>query len=233
MNAVTFSAIPDALWDRIEPLFSRFKRKRPGGSPQTPFRVLLARMLYRLKTGCQWSMIPKQYGSKTVLHEHYQRWVHDGVFAEILRIIVTEFHDRSGFDFAWQAMDGSLIQAPVRKKEQSEGIGANPTDRGRSGSKIHLHVDKNGTPLGAIVVGANIHDSRLVGATFEHIFAVFESQGTCNAPDNLCLDKGYDFARVRTEVQENGLQPHIRSRGEEIKEKFHPVRRAKPQEISL
>lgn len=58
-------------------------------------------------------MIPKQYGSKSTLHEHYQRWVHAGFFQENLRIIATEFHSHAGFDFEWQPMDGSLIQAPV------------------------------------------------------------------------------------------------------------------------
>lgn len=76
-----------------------------------------------------------------------------------------------------------------------------------------------------MVVGANIHDSRLVGATLEQVFAVFETQGIGSNPDNLCLDKGYDFERVCLEVQENGMRPHIRSRGEEIEEKSHPARR--------
>jgi len=118
-----------------------------------------------------------------------------------------------------------LFKHRPEKKGQSEGLGANPTDRGRSGSKIHLHVDKAGMPLGAVVVGANVHDSRLVGATFEQVFAVYEAQGLGETPDNLCLDKGYDFERVRLEVNENGLKPHIRSRGEEIEEKSHPARR--------
>lgn len=56
----------------------------------------------------------------------------------------------------------------AQKKEAAEGLGANPTDRGRSGTKIHLHVDQEGTPLGVIVVGANVHDSRLVGLTIEN-----------------------------------------------------------------
>jgi hypothetical protein len=43
--------------------------------------------------------------------------------------------------------------------------------------------------------------------------------------DNLCLGKGYDFERARLEVREHGLQPHIRSRGGETAEKFHPARR--------
>lgn len=118
METLTYQEIPDALWERIEPLFAHFIRTKPGGSAPTPSRTLLAGMLYRLKTGCQWSMIPEQYGSKTTLHEHYQRWVRTGVFARILERITAEFDDRLGFDFEWQAMDGSLVQAPVRKKKK-------------------------------------------------------------------------------------------------------------------
>jgi len=80
-------------------------------------------------------------------------------------------------------------------------------------------------PLGAAITGANVHDSRLVTATLEECLAIFESQGIGDAPDGLCLDKGYDFERVRNEVKENGLMPHIRSRGEEKREKTHPARR--------
>ena len=124
------------------------------------------------------------------------------------------------------ASDGWLSCSDAcAKKKLVEGMGANPTDRGRKGSKIHLHVDGQSVPIGVTVVGANIHDSRLVGDTFDQVFAVFTTQGIGREPDNLCLDKGYDYARVWLEVQENGLQPHIRSRGEEIEEKIHPARR--------
>jgi transposase len=116
MNALTYLEIPDALWEQIEPLFSGLARKKSGGSAPIPFRTLLAGMLYRLKTGCQWCMVPKHYGSKSTLHEHYQRWVHAGIFDKILRCIASDYQKYAGFDFAWQSMDGSLIQAPTRKK---------------------------------------------------------------------------------------------------------------------
>lgn len=124
MTTLTYHEIPDVLWERIEPLFAHLTRTKPGGSTPTPFRTLLAGMLYRLKTGCQWGMIPKQYGSKTTLHEHYQRWVRTGVFAGILERIAVEFDNCLGFDFEWQAMDGSLVQAPVRKKNSMRGTGS-------------------------------------------------------------------------------------------------------------
>jgi hypothetical protein len=36
--------------------------------------------------------------------------------AEILRCLASDYQNHAGFDFAWQSMDGSLIQVPTRKK---------------------------------------------------------------------------------------------------------------------
>jgi len=39
-------------------------------------------------------------------------------------------------------------------------------------------------------------------------------------PQGLCLDRGYDFDTVRQLTVEQRLQPHIRTRGEELSEKI-------------
>jgi len=91
-----------------------------------------------------------------------------------------------------------------------------------------LHVDQEGIPLGVLVVGANVHDSRLVGLTIENnrdFVSIFE---ICADVHHLCLDKGYDYQRVCEEVYTYGIEPQIRSRSEEKAEKqedLHPVRR--------
>jgi len=90
-------------------------------------------------------------------------------------------------------MDGSLSQAPVRsQKTAEEGLGSNPTDRGRTGTKIHLHVDQQGIPLGVVVVGANVLDSRLVGVTLEKNCDLVNALWIYTCEYVLCLDKGYD-----------------------------------------
>ena len=43
------------------------------------------------------------------------------------------------------------MKAPLAQ----QGVGANPTDRGKNGSKRHLLVDGRGVPLGLVVTGAN------------------------------------------------------------------------------
>ena len=96
-----------------------------------------------------------------------------------------------------------------------EATGANPTDRGKSGTKRSLLTDGKGVPLGVAVDGANRHDMKLVGATLESIVVKRPETG----PQNICLDKGYDYPQVRALVEMWGYTAHIRSRGEEKLEK--------------
>ncbi len=113
----------------------------------------------------------------------------------------------------------------LSKKSAMEGPGRNPTDRGRSGSKIHLHLDGKGIPLGVTARWANVYDSRLAGETLKS----FHEMGSwCLTADtrSLCLDKGYAYPRASEEIHVNGFEAHIRSRGEEIQEHGrYPARR--------
>ena len=76
--------------------------------------------------------------------------------------------EKSGVDAQWQDMDDALLKLRrALKKTAAEGLGRNPTDKGRSGGKIH-HVEDQGIPLGVTVTGANVHDSRLIGEALKN-----------------------------------------------------------------
>jgi len=48
-------------------------------------------------------------------------------------------------------------------------VGANPTDRGKPGTKRSLIVEAEGGALGAVVAPANVHDCRLLKQTIDSI----------------------------------------------------------------
>jgi putative transposase len=75
-----------------------------------------------------------------------------------------------------------------------------------------------GIPIGLAVDGANRHDMKLVGPTLEAVI-VERPKPTSDKPQNLCLDKGYDYPQVRDLVDAWGYTAHIRARGEEAQEK--------------
>ncbi len=125
------------------------KRKRSDGSRPLPQRTVLSGILSQCRSGCHWAMLPACHGSKSTVHEHFQHGNKAGVMTEIFRILLAEYGEKSALmpsGRPWTALCRKLRRA--FKKSAMEGPGRNPTDSGRSGSKIHLHVDGQGIPLG-------------------------------------------------------------------------------------
>ena len=95
--------------------------------------------------------------------------------------------------------------------------------------KTSVLVEAAGGPLAAVVAPANVHDTKLLEATLEAI-VVERPQPTVEAPQHLCLDKGYDNPTGRRATEQHGYVPHIRRIGEEkfdpeTAEKKYPARR--------
>lgn len=107
-------------------------------------------------------------------------------------------------------MDGAMTKAPLG----GEQTGKNPTDRSKIGTKRSLWTDGAGVPLGVAVSGANTHDKKLVAATLQGS-PMQRPKPTKAQPQNLCLDKGYDYEDVRQSVAEYGYTAHIPRRGED------------------
>jgi len=84
------------------------------------------------------------------------------------------------------------------------------------GTKRSLLTDEKGLPLSVILDGANRHDVKLLEATLDSI-VIDRPEATSEAPQNLCLDAGYTGS-VQA-VKPRGYTAHIRSRGEEKKQK--------------
>jgi putative transposase len=75
-------------------------------------------------------------------------------------------------------------------------------------------VEEDGGPLGVVIDGANVHDTKLLEATIEAI-VVQRPEPTPQQPQHLCLDKGYDNPTGRAAAAKHGYTPHIRQIGEE------------------
>ena len=94
--------------------------------------------------------------------------------------------------------------------------------------KRRLVVDATGGPLGAMIAGANVHDTKLLAATLAAIVAD-RPPPTAEMPQHLCLDKGDDHPTGHETVAAYQYTPHIRRLGEEKLDangqKTYPARR--------
>ena len=106
----------------------------------------------------------------------------------------------------------------ARRPWVGKKTGRNPTDRGKCGVKRSLLTDGRGIPLGAVIDGANRNDHQLMRQTLKAI-SVERPPPTEENPQNLCLDKGYDYAEPRALAEEFAFTLHLRTRGEEAQAK--------------
>nr|WP_258558849.1 IS5 family transposase [Kocuria rosea] len=91
------------------------------------------------------------------------------------------------------------------------GGGANPTDRGKLGTKYHLLVTADGLPLAVAITGANRHDSMLVEPILDGLSPV-KGRGRSRPrrrPVKLHADKAYDSKRVRRYLRRRGITARI------------------------
>ena len=108
-----FADVPNALWKRVEPLLPRKRPGSRGGRPRNDDRRVLAGILYRLRTGCQWKALPREYfGSGSTCHERFQEWVKAGVFAKVFEQCLRYYDACRGIDWRWCSLDSAMVKAP-------------------------------------------------------------------------------------------------------------------------
>lgn len=208
----TIWEVPDGLWERIEPLILEFDPPKETGRPRINPRNVLDALIFRIRTGCQWNHIPRVYGDDSTIHRTFQHWVEIGLFPQIWVLLIEECEVFGLVDWEWQAADGTMGKARLGGDE----IGANPTDRGKNGTKKSILTDRQGGPLSVVVAGANVHDAKLLDKTIEAI-VVDRPKPTKAKPQHLCLDKGYDNPTGQAAVEKYHYTGHIRRIGEEKK----------------
>src|SRR4028119_2391739 len=73
---------PDELWAMIEPILAEHDPPKRGPARIDQRRALDA-VIFRMRSGCQWNRLPKEYPDDSSVHRTFQRWVSLGIFDRI------------------------------------------------------------------------------------------------------------------------------------------------------
>ena len=109
----TILKIPDELWDEIKSILPKEKPPRTVGRPIVRYRKVIDGILYVLRTGCQWKMLPKEYGSSSTCHRRFQEWNGLNVFKKVWIKLLKIYDDLIGINWTWQSIDSISIKSPL------------------------------------------------------------------------------------------------------------------------
>ncbi len=56
---------PDELWEVIEPVLAEQDPSKPTGRPRVDQRGALDAIIFRMRSGCQWNQLPKEFPDDT------------------------------------------------------------------------------------------------------------------------------------------------------------------------
>ena len=112
-NKPTITKISDKLLDMIDPILLREKPNNTVGRHVIPFRKGLDGIVYVLRGGCQWKMLPSEFGSGSTCYRRFQQWVQLDIFKKIWIRLLEEYDNKIGIKLIWQSIDSISIKSPL------------------------------------------------------------------------------------------------------------------------
>ena len=119
----TIWRVSDDLWGRVGPIILELDPPAETGRKRGDDRAAFNGIIFRLRSGVQWSQLPREFGSKTAVHRAMQRWIAPGVFERVWSSLIAECEELGGVDWQWESADaamgkarfGGITSAPTRR----------------------------------------------------------------------------------------------------------------------
>ena len=105
--------VPDALWNLIEPLLPIASSKPLGGRPRLADRACLAGVIFVLRSGIPWRMLPKALGcgSGMTCWRRLRDWQQDGIW-DLIHFALLDYLSRDGqIDWSRAVIDSCSVRA--------------------------------------------------------------------------------------------------------------------------
>jgi transposase len=125
--------VSDTLWEHIEPLLPGQTPSPKGGRPRVSDRDCLRGIIFVLRTGCPWQMLPKEMGcgSGSTCWRRFREWTRLGVWPELHRRLLRFLGRQGRINLERAVIDSASVRAikggrtPARIPRTAENEAAN------------------------------------------------------------------------------------------------------------
>ncbi len=114
--------VSDELWEIIEPLLPEESPKPKGGRPRIDDRAALTGIIFVLKSGIPWEMLPQEMGcgSGVTCWRRIKEWQEAGVWERLHRVLLDRLGEADQIDWSRASLDSASapakrgVEKPVR-----------------------------------------------------------------------------------------------------------------------
>ncbi len=105
--------VPDDLWAIVEPLLPSEPPKPKGGRPRVPDRAALTGIIFVLKSGIPWEMLPQEMGcgSGVTCWRRLRDWQDAGVRDRLHQTLLDRLGESGRIDWERASLDSASIPA--------------------------------------------------------------------------------------------------------------------------
>ena len=105
--------VSDELWEVIAPLLPPERPKPKGGRPRVSDRAALTGIIYVLKSGIPWEMLPQEMGcgSGMTCWRRLRDWQAAGVWERLHRVLLDRLQAADHLDWSRASLDAARLAA--------------------------------------------------------------------------------------------------------------------------
>ena len=186
--------LSDQQWALIEPLLPDALR---GGRPRkTDTRRVVEAILYLLKTGCHWRLLPADFPPWQTVYTYFRNWRRDGTLRKIQGRLVKKVRRKEGkTSLPTIAILDSQSVKSGKMVSHDKGFDGGKRVKGR---KRHIAVDILGLPLAMSVTSANTHDKVGGKRVIERVAQFVKGKGL----KKIYADGGYNGLPFKQAVKQ-------------------------------
>ena len=104
--------LSDELWSAVAPLLPEHRPAPKGGHPWCDDRKCLEGILYVLRGGIAWKLLPKEFGvSPSTCWRRFDAWTSAGVWDKVHRKLLSQLAEKGALDIDRVIIDSASVRA--------------------------------------------------------------------------------------------------------------------------